>query len=389
MARLPDETVTRIKQEVSLVRLAEARGFELKPHGSHYANRTLAYRLPASNRQEGAEIRGRLKEIGILRASTGHEHFNGCLVAPVMDENGVITEVYGRKLLGKRLRKDCAQHLFLPGPHEVVWNSQAVKQSKELILCESLIDAMTFWANGFRHVTTSYGTAGFTDELLTLLVNGGVEKVLIAYDRDEAGNRAAEKLAEKLNDNGMDAYRVLFPKGMEANEYTLQVTPAPKSLGLALRKAEWMGSAKNKPELNGVSEPAPQPEALANLGEPQSLPPLVANTLAAESPVENPAALDAEIAEHEINIKLAPRHYRIRGLNKNLSYEQLKINLLIQQNEVFHVDTFDLYSAKARTVYIKQAAEELGILAGEIKADLGRMRVAPVSHTANYLGVCA
>jgi hypothetical protein len=86
MARLPDETVTRIKQEVSLVRLAEARGFELKPHGSHYANRTLAYRLPASNRQEGAEIRGRLKEIGILRASTGHEHFNGCLVAPVMDE---------------------------------------------------------------------------------------------------------------------------------------------------------------------------------------------------------------------------------------------------------------------------------------------------------------
>jgi hypothetical protein len=33
MARLPDEIVTRIKREVSLVRLAEARGFELKPHG--------------------------------------------------------------------------------------------------------------------------------------------------------------------------------------------------------------------------------------------------------------------------------------------------------------------------------------------------------------------
>jgi DNA primase len=521
MARLPDETVTRIKREVSLVRLAEARGFELKPHGSHcaihcpfhdddktpsliitpeknlfhcpacgakgspidwvmkiegvsmrhalellandlphlaaensppkvvkrtqkqklpsmlsasadhqtalrqvidyyhetlkaspealdylekrglkspelieafklgYANRTLAYRLPASSRQEGTEIRGRLKEIGILRESTGHEHFNGCLVVPMMDENGVITEVYGRKILGKRLRKDCAQHLYLPGPHEGVWNSQAVKQSKELILCESLIDAMTFWVHGFRNVTTSYGTAGFTDELLTLLVNSSVEKVLIAYDRDEAGNVAAEKLAKRLNENGMDAYRVLFPKGMDANEYALQVKPAPKSLGLALRKAEWMGSAKNKPEPNGVSEPATQPEAVAN-DEPQPLPPLVASgilppatlappcasaakTLAAESPVENPAALDAEIAEHEININLAPRHYRIRGLNKNLSYEQLKINLLIQQGEVYHVDTFDLYSAKARAVYIKQAAEELGIPAGEIKADLGKV----------------
>jgi DNA primase len=100
---------------------------------------------------------------------------------------------------------------------------------------------------------------------------------------------------------------------------------------------------------------------------------LVAKALAAESPVENPAALDAEIAGHEINIKLDPRHYRIRGLNKNLSYEQLKINLLIQQGEAFHVDTFDLYSAKARAVYIKQAAEELGIPAGEIKADLGKV----------------
>jgi post-segregation antitoxin (ccd killing protein) len=95
--------------------------------------------------------------------------------------------------------------------------------------------------------------------------------------------------------------------------------------------------------------------------------------LAAESPVENTATIDAEITDHEIHINLDPRHYRIRGLSKNLSYEQLKINLLIQQKEAFHVDTFDLYSAKARTVYIKQAAHELGIPASEIKADLGKV----------------
>ncbi len=39
-----------------------------------YANRTLGYRLPAKNRQAGAEIRGRLQRLGVLRAS-GHEHF--------------------------------------------------------------------------------------------------------------------------------------------------------------------------------------------------------------------------------------------------------------------------------------------------------------------------
>src|SRR3990172_6689655 len=34
-----------------------------------FANRTLGYRLPAKNRKEGAEIRGRLEALGVIRAS--------------------------------------------------------------------------------------------------------------------------------------------------------------------------------------------------------------------------------------------------------------------------------------------------------------------------------
>ena len=41
-----------------------------------FANRTLGYRLPEKTRVEGAELRGRLQRIGVLRES-GHEHFNG------------------------------------------------------------------------------------------------------------------------------------------------------------------------------------------------------------------------------------------------------------------------------------------------------------------------
>ena len=37
-----------------------------------YANRTLAYRLPQKNRKTGAEQRGQLQQIGVLRES-GHE----------------------------------------------------------------------------------------------------------------------------------------------------------------------------------------------------------------------------------------------------------------------------------------------------------------------------
>lgn len=63
-----------------------------------YANRTLAYRLPEKSRQAGAAIRTQLQRIGILRES-GHEHFNGSLVVPVLNAHGAVVEVYGRKLL--------------------------------------------------------------------------------------------------------------------------------------------------------------------------------------------------------------------------------------------------------------------------------------------------
>lgn len=364
-----------------------------------YANRTLAYRLPQKNRQAGAEIRGQLQDIGILRES-GHEHFNGCIVVPIIDSNGVITEVYGRKILGNRLRKGTAQHLYLPGKHEGVWNIEALKSNREIILCEALIDAMTLWCAGFRNVTASYGTAGFTDDHLSAFTQCGVERVLIAYDRDEAGNHAAEKLAKKLMEHGIDCFRVLLPKGMDVNEYALKMQPANKSLGLALRTAEWMGNGKKPAITTGQTMVVTESEVTAaanQKNDTDTLTPLVAPDVLSPATLAHPCAsaadqslvkpsaqtnnetvvnvvnLDAEISNHEINIPLGKRHYRVRGLNKNLSCEQLKINLLIKQGEAFHVDTFDMYSARHRGAYIKQAAYELGVKEEVIKSDLGKV----------------
>ncbi len=50
----------------------------------------------------------------------------------------------------------------------------------------------------------------------------------------------------------------------------------------------------------------------------------------------------------------------MRGLAKNLSYELLKVNLLASRGDGFHVDTLDLYAARQRAVFIKQAADRDG-----------------------------
>lgn len=85
-----------------------------------YADRTLGLRLPEKTRKAGADIRSRLERIGLYRAS-GHEHLTGSIVVPVIDGQGIVTEVYGRKIRNN-LRAGTPMHLYLSDPHRGVWN---------------------------------------------------------------------------------------------------------------------------------------------------------------------------------------------------------------------------------------------------------------------------
>ena len=366
-----------------------------------YANRTLGYRLPEKNRKAGAEIRGKLQAVGIVRDS-GHEHFNGSIVVPIFNGSGQVVEVYGRKILGTRLRKGTPLHTYLPGPHAGVWNGDGLAGHKEVILCEALIDAMSFWVAGYHNVTASYGTGGFTDEHIAVFKQHGIERVLIAYDRDEAGNNAAELLVKKLNAEGFACYRILFPKKMDANAYALEVTPASKSLGIVIRSAEWMGEgepiAREVPPVTEKSLPMDKsikaakkektehnddtfPSLAANTTEPETTPVINQSDVVDAAPalpasVVPPTPVDPvepEVKDNEVIISFGERRYRVRGLQKNTSYEVLKVNVLMQHDESVHVDTFDLYSAKHRQAFARVAAAESGLDDKIIQRDLGQL----------------
>jgi DNA primase len=358
-----------------------------------YSNRTLTYHVPDKNRSAGAEQRGRLAKLGILRDS-GHEHFNGSVVIPIFSLEGEVVEMYGRKIT-RALRENTPLHSYLPGPRRGVWNEQALVASKEIILCEALIDALTFWCAGFRHVTASYGVNGFTDDHRAALKKHGTKKIFIAYDRDDAGEGAAQSLAEELMAKGVECFRVQFPKGMDANEYALKVQPVAKSLGMLLGKAAWLG--KGKPPTVAVSEPVIEtqtaieekiePAAKEKISEPIEAPvgeePVL--PLAAESrePFEEvapvammvppPLEVPVEINGDEVTITQGDRRYRVLGLGKNTSVGILRVNVLVTRGERLHVDTFDLYASRYRVMYSKQAAEELGIKEEVVSRDLGKV----------------
>ena len=190
-----------------------------------YANRTLAYRLPPKSKDREDDLRGRLMKVGILREESGHEHLAGSLTVPVFDENGEVVELYGRKILSN-LRAGTPKHLYLARKgrgSRGVWNWQGL--AEETILCEALIDAMTFWCAGYRNVTATYGCEVLPQDHIDAFVKHGVKRVLIAFDRDEAGDRGAKMVAAKLSGVGIGCFRVTFPHGMDPNDYASKVKP--------------------------------------------------------------------------------------------------------------------------------------------------------------------
>lgn len=364
------------------------------------ANRTLGLRLPNKQRKRGKDIRAQLEKIGILRQS-GHEHFAGCLIVPVLDDGGNVVEVYGRRV-GK-INEGESKHLYLPGPHAGVWNLEAVKTSEEIILCEALIDALTFWCAGYRHVTASYGTGGFTDEHLSAFKKYSTKRVLIAYDRDDAGDAAAITLTETLLGAGIDCYRLQFPKGMDANDYALHVQPATKSLGVVIRSALWLGKGK-RPDIttdamhieseampadedasrkapldlardthfqNKIADVAQEIKTLDHAPAPS----LVESTALPASPLPDAPKVDliADVQADQIVIALGDRRYRIRGLTQNQNLHSIKVNVLVSRNDAFHADTFEINAARHRASFATQAAKELTLKEEVLSKDLGRI----------------
>jgi len=418
-----------LRDTVEVKRYLEKRGLKssemVERFQLGFSDRMLGPALPDRNRLAGAEVRGQLERLGIIRKESGHEHLRGSLIVPIINLDGDVVQLYGRKIT-PNLRAGTPDHLYLPGPMRGVWNEEAFLASKEIILCEALIDALTFWCAGFRHVTASYGTNGFTDDHRAAFQKHGTERVYIAYDGDDAGNKAAVKLAAELMEMGIDCYRVEFPKGMDANAYALKVQPASMSLGVLLNGAAWIGKGLGKGQRPGVSVAVPEiaaaePESIAapekeraakekmieeesimaEIAEeieaaavaveetPEPSPAAVPNhvlplaaVVAVEEPQPRPMPLSSPLVPQvtvdgeEVTVTIGPRVYRVLGLEKNTSRGTMRVNVRVsgvnaRGELLYHGDTLDMETARQRSVFTKQTAHELGVKEDAIHREVG------------------
>ncbi|MBE5215591.1 toprim domain-containing protein, partial [Pectobacterium quasiaquaticum] len=230
-------------------------------------------------------------------------------------------------------------------------------------------DAMSFWVAGYRNVTAAYGVNGFTDEMRQAFIRHGVKQVLIAFDNDAAGDEGAVKLASALAADGIVLFRVVFPAGMDANEYLCQVAEPEAAFGLLVDGALPMGEAigvESEPESVPQRKAAPQPEK----------PSQPAASLAAGVVVE-------ALPNGELEIALSGQQWRIRGMaSVKAGSGVMKVNAQVLDTEsgVVFADSVDMMSARSRAGYARLAASELGLAESDLKRSLGRVLLALESH---------
>ncbi|WP_208803759.1 hypothetical protein [Xanthomonas hyacinthi] len=90
-----------------------------------------------------------------------------------------------------------------------------------------------------------------------------------------------------------------------------------------------------------------------------------------------PASGSLKVAgEDDVRFQRGPRSYRVRGLARCLSAESLKVTLRLSAGDHLHLDTLDLYQARARATFVKAAALELGVSENVITGDLSALVIA-------------
>jgi len=164
----------------------------------------------------------------------GGQKFDGRVLVPVYDLDGVFQTFQGRDIVGVAERK----YLFpsgLPGTGRFLLNGQNALRRREVAIGEGFFDvaAMKIAFDeepSLRHVepvgtfgkNLSYGSSDGNDQLgrFVQLKREGLKLVTICYDGEEKALLAALEAAERLHRLGLAVKIALLPAGRDPNEIT-------------------------------------------------------------------------------------------------------------------------------------------------------------------------
>lgn len=152
------------------------------------------------------------------------DRFRKRLMFPIMTVNGKVVAFGGRRLdnnekTAKYINSN-ENLIYSKKRHLFALNLAKQTNSKQIILVEGYMDAISLHQRGIKNVVASLGTA-LTEEQGRLLRKYS-EQVLMSYDSDGAGQEAIMRGLEILENQGCDARVIQMEGAKDPDEYIIK-----------------------------------------------------------------------------------------------------------------------------------------------------------------------
>ncbi len=157
---------------------------------------------------------GRSERSGRLYAS-----FRNRVMFPIIDLSGNIIAFGGRVMDDSlpKYKNSSDTPVFRKSRNLFALNFARSACAEQLILCEGYMDVIALHAAGFTNAVATLGTS-LTEEQARILTRY-TKKVIIAYDMDEAGRRAADRAIRMFGDVGLEARFLRLDGAKDPDEY--------------------------------------------------------------------------------------------------------------------------------------------------------------------------
>lgn len=151
-----------------------------------------------------------LRQAGLVTA-VGYDAYTHHIVFPLQGN-----------LYGRSISASAPPHRFLPGTKGGLYSWEHVRRCPEVILVEGLFDYAVLWQAGFHNVTCAIGNHLNAYQFRQLC--DGRRTVYLAFGADSngSGQQAAQWLAHRLSQQGLQSRKVSLPDGHDPNSFFVQ-----------------------------------------------------------------------------------------------------------------------------------------------------------------------
>ena len=187
-----------------------------------------------------------IEKAGLIKRKEGssgfYDRFRGRIIFPIFDNSGRVIAFSGRLFENSFKDEEVIQAKYINSPETVLFNKSKIlygynfakndiRKRDFSVLVEGQMDIVMSHQAGFTNTIATSGTALTSDHLL--LLDRLSNKIAVAFDGDEAGLKAANKVAKMALSIGMEVKLVEIPEDSD-----------PADL-IEKDKSKWIESLKN------------------------------------------------------------------------------------------------------------------------------------------------